>query len=214
MSTYGRETRTSPPHALDVLASKPVVRLLRRLVTHPEPMTGRQLAMAAGVHPSRALEALGTLARLGVVQRRRAGRAYLHALNDRSYLVTDVIGPAFRKEEDWLRRLGEELHAALQPMADAVVVYGSWARGEATERSDVDLLVVTAGPRQRQEVERRSEEVRVRLGERFGRFISVLSLTKAEVRKRLRMRDRLVRSIMREGRVLAGRSLAEIASGG
>ncbi|MGH2376018.1 MAG: nucleotidyltransferase family protein [bacterium] len=177
-------------------------------------MTGRQLAMAADVHPSRALEALGTLARLGVVQRRRAGRAYLHTLNDRSYLVTDVIAPAFRKEEDWLLRLGEELHAALQPLADAVVVYGSWARSEATERSDVDLLVVTPGPRQRQEVERRSEDVRVRLGERFGRFISILSLTKKDVRQRLRAGDRLMRTIMREGRVLAGRSLAEIASGG
>lgn len=198
---------------LDALASRPAVRLLRYLVTHTGALTGRQLATAAGVHPTRALEALGVLARLGVVQRRRAGRAYLYALNENSYLVTDVIGPAFRNEEQWLDRLGEELLAALRPSADAVVLYGSWGRSKATERSDVDLLVVTTTPERRTEAERRSEEVRGRLSERFDRFISILVLTRGEVRRRLRARDRLVRTIMREGRALAGRSLAEIATG-
>jgi len=38
-------------------------------------------------------------------------------------------------------------------------------------------------------------------------------LTAEEIRKRLRKGDRLVRAIASEGRVLAGRSLAEITSG-
>ncbi|MBI4278458.1 MAG: nucleotidyltransferase domain-containing protein [Armatimonadetes bacterium] len=202
-----------PARPLDALASRPAIRLLRYLSTHPGGLTGRQLATSAGVHPTRALEALGMLARLGLVQRRRAGRAYLYALNDDSYLVTDVIGPAFRNEEQWLDRLGAELFSTLQPFAHAVVLYGSWARGDAREHSDVDLLVVTVTPDGREEVERRADEVRGRLSDRFGRFVSILALTGDEVRRRLRAGDRLMRSVMREGRALAGRSLAEVATG-
>ncbi len=205
---------SAPAHSLDALASKPAVRLLRYLATHPQVITGRHLASAAGVHHSVARQVLERLTQEGVIERRRAGTAYLYSLNRDRYVVTEILEPAFRNEARWLERLGEEALAALRPSVGSVVLYGSWARGVATPRSDVDLLLVVTDEGGRETVERHVDELRGDLGERFGRFISVILMTAEEVRAKLAAGDQLVRLIVSEGRVLAGRSLAEVAVGG
>lgn len=212
--TPGQPPRLPSPRPLDALASKPAVRLLRYLVTHPSAITGRQLASAAGVHHSVARQVLERLTQEGVLERRRAGRAYLYSLNRDRYVVTEILEPAFRSEARWFERLGEEILAALRSSVESVVLYGSWAREAATPRSDVDLLLVVTDEAARATVEGHVDDLRGRLGERFGRFISMMVMTAEEVRAKLGAGDQLVRSIVSEGRVLAGRSLAEIAVGG
>lgn len=218
---HKKRTRSQEPrpfgsysHPLDVLASKPVVRLLRYLVTHPGAITGRQLASAAGVHHSVARQALERLTREGLLERRRAGSAYLYSLNRKAYVVAEILEPAFRSETGWLERLGKEILIALRPSAESVVLYGSWARGTAVPGSDVDVLVVATDAAGREAVERRADGVRGRLSERFGRFVSLLVMTAEEIREKLRRGDRLIRTIAGEGRVLAGRSLSEVTAGG
>lgn len=214
MMPHGLKMEPSPQLPLDLLASRPAVRVLRYLATHPGTYTGRQLAAAAGVARIRAADALSRLTSLGIVERRPAGRAYLYTLNEDSYLVSDVLGPVFRNEARWLDRLGEEVLASLNAGVESVILYGSWARGDAAERSDVDLLAVTATMDGRRQAERVLEAQRGRLSERFGRFVSFLVLSRNEVRRRLRRGDRLMRNIVRQGRVLAGHSLAELIARG
>lgn len=215
MSTYVRKkrppSRSSP--LLDLLASRPAVRILRYLVAQGGAHTGRQLAAGAGVAVARAAEALSRLVDMGVLQRRRAGRAYLYSLNEANYLVSDSLLPAFRSEAEWLQRLGKEVFATLNRRADSIVLYGSWARAQAASTSDVDLLVVTRSVRDRKEVERTLETQRGRLAERFGRPVSLLVISRDEFRRRLRRGDRLIREIVREGRAVAGRSIAEVIGG-
>lgn len=79
---------------------------------------------------------------MGVVTRLPAGRAYLYSLNRRSYLVSKVLLPAFQHEAGWLEELGHAVYRLGPKSIDAVLLYGSWARGRAGRKSDVDLLVV------------------------------------------------------------------------
>jgi DNA-binding transcriptional ArsR family regulator len=78
---------------LDLLGSRPKLRLLRYLATHEELQTGRALAYAAGVEPKRAAEALADLVEAGLVDRRRAGRAFLYSLNPDNYVVAEICFP-------------------------------------------------------------------------------------------------------------------------
>lgn len=200
---------------LDVLGSKPKLRLLRYLSTHEGPLTGRALAQAAGVEAKRAAEALAELAATGIVQRRRAGRAFLYSVNRDNYVANEILLPAFLNERDWLERLGEEVRRSI-PGIVSVILYGSWAKRKARPGSDVDLLLVASPKRNRTRVLQSSEridETRGRLSERFGLPVSLLVLNSAELRHRLRKHDPLLREIMAQGRVLAGRSLAEVVSG-
>lgn len=220
MSTYVRNKRTRnkktlsgparSPAPLDLLASRPIVRILRYLAAHPGAHTGRHLAIASGVASSRAVEALSRLVEVGALQRRRAGRAYLYSLNESSYLVSDILLPGFRAEARWLEALGTEVLTALDDIADTVILYGSWARGKAEPISDVDLLVVIRAAHTKAQAERALEPERGRLAERFGRPVSLLVVGRGEFRRRLRRGDRLIREIVREGRVVAGRSVAEV----
>lgn len=215
MSTYVRKKRTSarPSLLLDLLASRPAVRILRYLVAQGGSHTGRQLAGGAGVAVARAAEALSKLVDMSVLQRRRVGRAYLYSLNETNYLVSDSLLPAFRSEAEWLERLGNEVYAVLERKADAVMLYGSWARRQPTPTSDVDLLVVTRSGQDQDKVERILEQHRGRLAERFGRAVSLLVVGRDELRRRLRRGDQLMREIIREGRAVAGKSIAEVVGG-
>ncbi len=47
---------------------------------------------------------------------------------------------------DVLARLGRELKALYGPRYRGLILYGSYARGEADEGSDVDLLLLLEGP--------------------------------------------------------------------
>jgi predicted nucleotidyltransferase len=202
------------PMVLDVLGSRPKLRLLRYLSTHEGAFTGRALAQAAGVEAKRAAEALAALVATGVVQRRRAGRAFLYSINRNNYVVTEILLPAFLNERHWLERLGEEIRRSI-PGIDSVILYGSWAKQKARSESDVDLLLVASPKSNRTRAlqsPERIDDTRGRMSERYGRPVSLLLLDPAELRRRLRRHDPLLREIVTRGRVLAGRGLAEVIS--
>lgn len=197
---------------LDVLASKPKLRLLRYLSTHEGTFTGRALAQAAGVEAKRAAEALVDLAGAGLIHRRRAGRAFLYSINRGNYAVDEILLPAFAKEKGWLERLGEEIRRSM-PGVNSVVLYGSWARKKPRVESDIDLLLVAKDRKNTTpQFQERVDDLRGRMSERYGRPVSLLVLSPEELRRRLRKRDALLREIVDQGRVLAGASLVEVVS--
>ena len=92
---------------------------------------------------------------------------------------------------EYSQRIGREFHA------QRVVLFGSHARGAATEDSDVDLLVVMP-------FEGRATEQAVRISNRLEhRFpIDVLVRTPEEIRQRLAWNDVFLREITEKGEVL------------
>ncbi len=197
---------------LDTLASRPKLRLLRYLATHQGAFTGRALAQAAGVEAKRASEALADLVEAGLVERRRAGRAFLYSMNRNSYVASEILLPAFEHERDWLKQLGGEIRRSV-PGIESVILYGSWARNKARPGSDIDLLVVM-GPKKgkdfKRELQEELDDTRSRMTERYGRPISLLILDRDEVRRRVRRRDVFLREIIAQGKVIAGSGMTEI----
>jgi predicted nucleotidyltransferase len=103
-------------------------------------LTGRQVhALVMDRHSLWSVqEALKAWVQLGVVHTEIIGRAVVHAINEDHYTVAP------------LRSLLDPMEAltktALQVVGDgieAVIVFGSVARGEAQEGSDIDLAVIT-----------------------------------------------------------------------
>ncbi len=93
--------------------------------------------------------------------------------------------------EEFGRRVGEEFGA------EKVILFGSYARGNATPDSDVDILVI--GPFQGRSVDR-SVEIRMRL--RPGFPMDLLVRTPEKVRERIEMGDSFMREIVDHGKVL------------
>ncbi|NJN24390.1 MAG: nucleotidyltransferase domain-containing protein [Acaryochloridaceae cyanobacterium RL_2_7] len=89
---------------------------------------------------------------------------------------------------------------------DKVILFGSHARGEANQQSDVDLLVVTTQPFGPQNSRR---GMAARLGRSLSRFLiptDILLYTTEEVEAWQGSRNHVITQAMKEGQVLYERS--------
>lgn len=102
-------------------------------------LTGRQVhALVSNRYSLWAVqEALKAWVQLGVVHTEVIGRAVVHAINEDHYTVAPLrllLDPMAALTEVAAQIVGEDV--------EAVIVFGSVARGEAKEESDVDLAVI------------------------------------------------------------------------
>jgi predicted nucleotidyltransferase len=98
---------------------------------------------------------------------------------------------AINEIEEFGKKIGREFGA------ERVILFGSHARGEVSEDSDVDLLII--GPYEGRSVDR-SVEIRMKLRPCFP--VDLLVRTPEKVRERIRMGDDFLREIVEEGKVL------------
>lgn len=80
-----------------------------------------------------------------------------------------------------------------------LVLYGSQARGETHEESDVDVLVVLEGPVEPGKEIRRMGEIRTRLGLRYEHSASLLPVAGADYENQP---SAWIRNVHEEGRVI------------
>jgi len=105
------------------------------------------LADIAGVGRTRASRIVGELSALGIVERREVGLTVLVSLARQSAAgeLIDRLGHLGSEE---IARL-HSLAAKNEPAPEMLLVFGSFARGEADAGSDLDVLAVrspTANP--------------------------------------------------------------------
>lgn len=115
-------------------------KILAACLRSGEPLTMRGLARLAGASANQAALVIDHLDELGVVRRQAAGRSWLVSLVEESPVVA-----AMRRVADlWAvtLHLWRQRARDLDPPPRSMAVYGSWARGEARQGSDVDVLVV------------------------------------------------------------------------
>ncbi len=94
-----------------------------------------------------------------------------------------------------LRTIGSRIKKEYR--AERVILFGSYAKGDATEDSDVDLLVVA--PTKERFFERMASVRRLIRDLRGGLPVAPIVLTPTELEKRRQTGDPFVREILRTG---------------
>lgn len=187
----------------DILGSKTKVTILRLLCAHPgREFTLRELSLEVGrslgsVHP-----ATQQLLDTRIVLTRRVGRSRTVRINP-AHPLYDALEALFRQEGSALVRVAQAFaDAAAHPGVEAVVLFGSVARGQPSVRSDIDVLVAVDDLRRADAV----RKVATSLLDRFDANVSPLVLTSAEITRRLADFDPLLVTIAAEGKLLRGRA--------
>jgi predicted nucleotidyltransferase len=113
--------------------------VLSALLRTDATLTGRQVhALVSDRHSLWSVqEALKAWVLLGVVDTEIIGRAVVHSINEDHYAVTplrSLLDPMTALTNTAAQIVGEDV--------EAVIVFGSVARGEAKEGSDIDLAVI------------------------------------------------------------------------
>jgi predicted nucleotidyltransferase len=117
-------------------------RVLGVLARTDTELTMTTVAKLAGASTNQAVTVLNRLVSLGLVDRREAGPAALVALARDNEAAKSVLALASLRDAV-LTRLRLEA-STIDPAPVSLVVFGSFASGEAHEGSDLDALVVRA----------------------------------------------------------------------
>jgi predicted nucleotidyltransferase len=169
--------------------------VLAALLRTDTPMTGRQIhgLLSDDYSLWTVQQALKSLTKLGMVETQTIGRAGVHTINEDHVSVAPL-----RRLLDPVAALREAIIAVTGGGVQAVLLFGSIARGEGTPDSDIDLAVIAPSDwDSRVELE---DSVRLRLGNNCD----VLVLTEADFNRLAASGEPVVSDILRDGVALIG----------
>lgn len=180
--------------------------VLAALAASGAPLTGRAIAglTRPSVSQPRVASILNDLTRAGLVLRTPAGSASLFVLNREHVAADPVIALASLRSRLW-HRIAEHANR-LTSRPEAIVVYGSAARGDGDVASDIDLLVVRPHDVDRDEDRWQDSitELAGRVAAWTGNPCEVLDRSAAELRCMAADGERLLAEIRRDGMALLG----------
>lgn len=128
---------------LDAVLSAPSrVAVLRAMVRAKTPLSGRALARMAGINHQGAAVALAALAKLGLVERRPAGRSDQWRLDRGRWLMTELLLPLFEREAEHADAVAGSVKKVLRGKAAAVLLGGAGAKGRLEPGRALELIVV------------------------------------------------------------------------
>lgn len=188
------------------LASGALARVLIDFAMHPEDSShGRAIQQRTGLTPRSLQTELARLEALGVISRRAEGRLV------RYELVED--NPRWRALRALVRELADPADVLRNALADvpgigAAFIFGSIARGDAREDSDVDVFIIDDGvPHDRRA--RRTIDAEILL----GREVNVVEMTRDELARRIESGSSFIRNALRGPKVwLVGSEMNVLAA--
>lgn len=185
-------------------------RVLTVLARTEAELTMRSVAELAGVSANQATVVLNRLVRLGLVERRDVGAAALVRLVRENEAARSVLALVDLRQGVLARLAGEA--RKIRPAPACLVVFGSFARGDAHENSDIDVLAVP--PSEAQVDHRRWTAALGQWSDRAARIagnpVNLLEATMDELPKLVRGEREPWRTIVEEGVVLVGDIPSEI----
>jgi len=170
----------------------------------------RTIARLSGVSLAQVSRVLPRLVELGLVERREVPPSSLFRLVPEHVVAGPLIALA-RGRDGVIEEMGR-VAAVLPVIPLSVIVFGSFARGEADAESDIDTVFVR--PADIDEFDEAwsasVEQWQSRLRRVSGNLVEVLEVGSEEIGARLRSRQAVWRDVRREGVVVHGRALNEL----
>ncbi|MGH9169871.1 MAG: nucleotidyltransferase domain-containing protein [Acidimicrobiales bacterium] len=181
-------------------------RILAVLAETTADLNLRTIARLADVSPAQASRVLPQLVRLGLVERREAPPSALFRLVDDN-IGSRLVRALSRSRDAVLTELRSQAEA-ITPSPVSLIVFGSFARGEADADSDLDVLLVH--PDEVNDAEPSVEHWRQLARSLTGNRVEILESNETNARRQLRSRNALWHDIVRDSVVIYGKSLADL----
>lgn len=198
---------SSPPHARllvrspkrtdalsSMLASGALARLVIDFAVHPEDAShGREIQRRTGLTPRSLQTELARLEALGMIRRRPEGRRVRYEVVHEN--------PRWRAMRGMIRELADPIDVVCNALADvpgigAAFVFGSFARGDTREDSDVDVFILDDSIPEEQ-LARHTIEAEILL----GREVSIVQMTRDELAQRIEAGSSFIANVFRGPKV-------------
>ena len=194
----------------DYLGQKSKVTILRILYRGTE-LTGREIARKADLSPRAAQQALQELYATGVVHRKAVGASYLFSLNRSRYVVEKILAPLFDGEQGLGAAMIEELRKALPAKGIvSIIMFGSVARGENKQGSDLDIMIVLDNSLDVRKITAGAQDKGGKFLAKFGMMLSPHVIQRRDFISRFDKKDKLIRNVIKEGHAIFGKHFEEL----
>jgi predicted nucleotidyltransferase len=195
---------TSPLSGLLRDSDAAILTALQRTV---DGFTGRRLEVLTGATSRSAhRDALARLQTLGLVTRTDVGNAGVYTLNRRHVMwkpLERVLESPALLEEEIAKAVARRF-----PMA-TVAAFGSFARGDSSLESDLDVVIVADGGTARQRADL-VDELTDHVRDRVGNALHVILLETPDLNGLVRAKDPLVESWLDDAHNIAGPELRSL----
>jgi hypothetical protein len=198
--------------ASDLFSTRGRVDVLRVLWGVHIPMTAAEVARRTHMTHPAVSSILGTLANRGIANSAPAGRGHTYWLNRDSVFVKATLDSVFTAEQEIPELLLDAIRGIFTSRASSVVLFGSYARGEQTHDSDVDVIAVAHSVDAKKEIENSLVSSGSAFKRAFGAGLSVIVYGPDEAARLAERAPDLHESLMRDGVRVSGLSVAEWGS--
>jgi predicted nucleotidyltransferase len=199
-------------HPLQTMVPGVQGRILAVLAQTTAELNLRTIASIADVSEAQASRVLPGLVAIGLVERREAPPSALFRLV-RDHIAAEPILALSRSRDRMIQEM-REIAEGLPISPTSVIIFGSFARGEADADSDVDtLLVRPSGVSESDDAWYASVQQWIdRVGEVSGNRVEVLEADEDDVPARLASERSVWQDIERDGLIIHGRAVDSFRS--
>ncbi|MEK6835105.1 MAG: nucleotidyltransferase domain-containing protein [Nanoarchaeota archaeon] len=185
----------------NLLGSKIEIKILRLLVRYEnKEFTSRELAKLANTSHTSVLRIINNLESNNVVRKEFYSGAHKIKINKESYLY-GLIKEIFNKEINTKNELVKDLRAILPKNIISAALYGSIARQEENEKSDIDLLIIT---------NKKFKEQINNIKDKYGNNLHSIQLTLNEFKKEAKRKIGYIKDLLKDYVLIKGKDLKEL----
>ena len=183
------------------MGKKSKVKILRLLIRDDDrEYCLDDIAKSTGMSCGTIYPSLNELLETRIILQRKAGRSLLYKIN-KNHTMFNKIKELIDLEKNSLLSIAKEFVSTLtKDTISAIVLFGSVARGEITEKSDIDLLVIYKNERAKKQVRALGDKIL----DNYDIHIVPLFLTQKEIEERIKRFDNFIITVMNEGQLLFG----------
>lgn len=196
-----------------LLGSRGRIDVLRVLWGLHVPVTAAEVARRTRLSHPAAAQVLRQLNEEGVVSSAPAGRGFTYWLARENVYVEEVLDPAFLAERDIPDMMVGEIENALRDTSVSVILFGSYARGDQTIESDVDLIAVSEDAAGKTDLQSAVDALAAAFPTRFGAHLSTIVYSRDEAEDLPRRAPDLYRSLSDDGIRVSGMDLYDWVRG-
>lgn len=198
-----------------IVGHKVKARILRVICDKNTGWTGRQLARELDISPTTSSKFLKELVEEGIVFSKGVGRSYLYHLNDRSYVVRNILMPFFDREKRIINNIVALVKKAVfknGAKIEAIAMFGSLVKETNTIKSDVDMLVIIGDLKDRPRVEASIDALSKTIAMDFNTAVSPHVLSINQFKKQYEEKSPLLTEIFKSYKLLYGKPLERIVA--
>lgn len=202
----------------NILNSKSKIAIIRLFVSKTSDFkaTGREVAKLTRFSAPAAHAALKELFNQGVLRLDNIGKQHIYSVNNENRIVQKILKPMFKEEVSLRGELKDFIikqvkKAGIKKNIVSVILYGSLQRGEANDKSDVDIAVIIKNKKDKKEIEEKFlNEISVEFYKYFKAHLDAYIKTKDEFRARLKKNLSPISTLMKAYSVIYGKEPLEI----